>query len=129
MSRGLMQKLTRRERQIMDIIYKAKKATASDVHRNIPDAPSYSSVRALLSILEDKGYVKHSTEGRRYVYQPAIAPERAKTTALKHMLNTFFDGSVGGMVATLMDMSAAQLSDEEYDQLQDAINKAREGRS
>ena len=128
-TKGLIQKLTRRERQIMDIVYKEHKATAADIHSQLPDRPSYSSVRALLRILEEKGFLKHSSEGRRYVYHPAIAPERAKQSALKHMLNTFFDGSVGGMVTTLVDMSAAKLSDEEYDQLQDAISKARKARS
>lgn len=128
-TKGLMQRLTRRERQIMDIVYKDSKATAAEIHSQLPDRPSYSSVRALLRILEDKGFLKHSAEGRRYVYHPAIAPERAKLSALKHMLNTFFDGSVGGMVTTLVDMSAAKLSEEEYDQLQDAISKARKARS
>jgi len=125
----MIQTLTRRERQIMDIVYKDRKATAAEVHVQLPDRPSYSSVRALLRILEDKGFLKHSTDGRRYVYHPAIAPERAKISALKHMLNTFFDGSVGGMVTTLVDMSAAKLGDEEYEQLQEAINKARRARS
>jgi predicted transcriptional regulator len=125
----MIQTLTRRERQIMDIVYKDRKATAADVHVQLPDRPSYSSVRALLRILEEKGFLKHSTDGRRYVYHPAIAPERAKISALRHMLNTFFDGSVGGMVTTLVDMSAARLDDEEYEQLQEAINKARRARS
>lgn len=129
MKKGMIQTLTRRERQIMDIVYRDRKATAAEVHTQLPDRPSYSSVRALLRILEDKGFLKHSTDGRRYVYHPAIAPERAKISALKHMLNTFFDGSVGGMVTTLVDMSAAKLGDEEYEQLQEAINKARKARS
>ncbi|MBD3298135.1 MAG: BlaI/MecI/CopY family transcriptional regulator [candidate division Zixibacteria bacterium] len=129
MTKGLIQKLTRRERQIMDIVYKDHRATAAEIHSQLPDRPSYSSVRALLRILEEKRFLKHSTDGRRYVYRPAIAPERAKMSALKHMLNTFFDGSVGGMVATLMDMSNSELSDDEYAQLQDAIDRARKARS
>lgn len=128
MTRELLQKLTRRERQIMDIVYKESRATAAEIHRQLPDRPSYSSVRALLRILEDKGFLKHSIDGRRYVYRPAIAPERAKVSALKHMLNTFFDGSVGGMVTTLMDMSDTKLTDQDYQQLQDAIDKARKAR-
>lgn len=112
----------------MDIVYKESRATAADIHRQLPDRPSYSSVRALLRILEGKGFLKHSTDGRRYVYRPAIAPERAKVSALKHMLNTFFDGSVGGMVTTLMDIPDAKLSDADYRQLQDAIKKARKAR-
>jgi len=129
MSKGLIQKLSRRERQIMDIIYKQKEASAADVRGAMPDPPSYSSVRSQLRILEEKGFVTHSQVGKRYVYHPAIAPDRAKKTALKHMLNTFFGGSAGAVVTTLMDISAAKLTDEEYARLQSVINKARQKRS
>ena len=129
MSKGLIQRLSRRERQIMDIIYQQKEATASDVRGAMPDPPSYSSVRAQLRILEEKGFVTHAQQGRRYIYRPAIAPDRAKRTALKHMLYTFFGGSAGAVVTTLMDISAAKLTDEEYQRLQAVIDKARQKRS
>jgi len=128
MSKGLIQKLTRRERQIMDIVYRKRAATAAEIRKRMPDPPSYSSVRAQLRILEEKGFLRHSLSGKRYVYHPAIAPDRAKRTALKHMLNTFFAGSADAVVSTLMDISGSKLSDEEYERLRAVIDKARKGR-
>src|SRR6476659_4956105 len=85
--------LSRRERQIVDILYARGRATAAEVQAALPDPPSYSAVRAMLRILEDKGHVKHEQDGPRYVYLPTVAPERAQKTALRHVLQTFFNGS------------------------------------
>lgn len=121
--------LSRRERQIMDIIYRQGQATASDVMENLPDPPSYSAVRAMLKVLEVKGHLKHRQQGPRYVYSPKVSREKAKRTALKHLLQTFFDGSAEKAVATLLDVSRSDLSDEDLDQLTQLIKQAkREGR-
>lgn len=121
--------LSRRERQIMDIIYQQGQATAADVMKNLPDPPSYSAVRAMLKVLEVKGHLKHRQQGPRYVFSPKVSREKAKRTALKHLLQTFFDGSAEKAVATLLDVSRSDLSDEDLDQLTQLINQAkREGR-
>ena len=121
--------LSRRERQIMDIIYQRGEATAADVRKLIADPPSYSSVRALLRVLEEKSLVRHRQEGPRYVYSPMVARSRAKVSALKHLMRTFFDDSTGDVVAALMDISASKLSDEEFDNLSKLIEESRkEGR-
>ena len=98
--------LSRRERQIMDILYQRGRATAGEVHRSLPDRPSYSAVRAKLKVLEEKGHVRHEEEALRYVYVPTVAREKAKRSALKHMLETFFDGSAEQAVAALLDIRA-----------------------
>jgi BlaI family transcriptional regulator, penicillinase repressor len=92
--------LSRRERQIMDILYRQGKATAAAVRNALPDQPSYSAVRALLRILEAKGHVRHETEGLRYVYAPSVARDRAKRSALRHLLHTFFDGSASQVMVS-----------------------------
>lgn len=121
--------LSRRERQIMDIIYRQGDATAADVMENLPDPPSYSAVRAMLKVLEVKGHLKHRQQGPRYIFSPKVSREKAKRTALKHLLQTFFDGSAEKAVATLLDVSRSELSDEDLDQLTQLINQAkREGR-
>ena len=125
MSRKSITDLSRRERQIMDAIFKKGAATAADVREAIPDPPSYSSVRALLRILEDKGLLKHKQQGPRYLYQPTIRMDTARTSALKHLMHTFFDDSIGQVVAALMDVSASDMSDEEYKQLSRTIERAR----
>lgn len=123
------QTLSRRERQIMDVLYQRGEASASEIHQALPDPPSYSAVRAKLRVLEEKGHVKHREEGMRYVYGPALAPERARRTALRHVIDTFFNGSVEQVVAALVDRSAVTVSDEELGRLSDLIAKARkEGR-
>jgi predicted transcriptional regulator len=120
---------TRRERQIMDIIYRLGRATAHDVLGHLPDPPSYSAVRALLRLLEERGHVRHVQEGPKYVYLPAVARSNARKTALAHVVRTFFDGSVEQAVATLVDSSRAKLSRDELDRLGDLIDKAKkEGR-
>jgi predicted transcriptional regulator len=121
--------LTRRERQIMDVIYRLGKATAQEVLDNIPDPPSYSAVRALLRLLEQRGHVRHVTDGQKYVYLPAVGRGDARRSALSHVVRTFFGGSVEQAIATLVDSSRAKLSPEELDRLMELIEKAKkEGR-
>jgi predicted transcriptional regulator len=121
--------LTRRERQIMDVIYRLGKATAQDVLEHIPEPPSYSAVRALLRLLEERGHVRHVTEGQKYVYSPAVGRSDARRSALSHVVRTFFGGSVEEAIATLVDTSRAKLSPDELDRLSDLIEKAKtEGR-
>lgn len=121
--------LSRRERQIMDVIYRHGQATAAEVLENLPDPPSYSAVRAMLRVLEEKGHLKHRQEGPRYIYVPRVSRERAKRSALKHLLQTFFDNSPTSAVATLLDLSREELSDEDLDRLARLIDQAkREGR-
>jgi BlaI family penicillinase repressor len=117
--------LSNRERQIMDVLYRAGRATAAEVRELLPDPPSYSAVRATLRILEDKGQVRHEEDGPRYVYEAAVARDRAKRTAVRHLLNTFFDGSPEAAVATLLDESGSRLSGEDFDRLKKLIDEAR----
>ncbi len=121
--------LSRRERQILDILIERGKASAMEVRAAMADAPSYSAVRTLLRVLEDKGHVKHKAEGLRYVYLPTIGRERAKRTAVKHMLKTYFNGSPEQIVAALLDVSSTQLTREELDRMAQMIEEAkREGK-
>jgi BlaI family transcriptional regulator, penicillinase repressor len=117
--------LSRRERQIVDILYAQGRATAAEVQSALPDPPSYSAVRAMLRILEEKGHVRHEQDGPRYVYLPTVARERAKQTALRHVLQTFFDGSAEQAISALLDSSDARLSDRELDRLARLIDRAR----
>src|ERR1700694_1887670 len=117
--------LTRRERQIMDILYKRGRATAADVMEEIPGDPSYSTVRAQLRLLEEKGHVRHEEQGLRYVYVPAVARRAARRSALRHVVDTFFDGSAEKTVAALLGGERARLSEAELDRLADLIGKAR----
>src|SRR4051794_3223578 len=98
--------LSRRERQIMDILYKSGRASATQIHEALPDAPTYSAVRAKLRVLEEKGHVRHEEESLHYVYMPTVARDTARRSALRHMLSTFFDGSVEQAVAAMLDLSA-----------------------
>ena len=121
--------LSRRERQIMEILYQRGKASASDVREAMEDAPSYSAVRAMLRVLEDKGHVRHQEEGLKYVYVPVMAREKAKRSAVKHLMETFFAGSPEQIVAALLDVSSAKLTREELDRMAEMIEKAkREGK-
>jgi predicted transcriptional regulator len=121
--------LSRRERQIMDVLYRERQATAGEVLAALPDPPGYSAVRAMLRILEHKGHVRHVAEGTRYVYQPTLPRERAGRPALANVLETFFDGSTEKAVAALLDLSKADLSGDELDRLSLLIDQARmEGR-
>lgn len=105
--------LSKRERQAMDIVYRLGKATAEEIQEEMPDQPSYSAVRALLSILVDKKLLKHTRESRRYVYEPAISREKARDTALRKLMRTFFDGSPGKLMASLLDAKDRRLPPEE----------------
>jgi BlaI family transcriptional regulator, penicillinase repressor len=121
--------LSRRERQIMEILYQRGKASASEVREAMEDAPGYSAVRAMLRVLEEKGHVKHQAEGLKYVYVPVVAREKAKRSAVKHVLDTFFAGSPEQIVAALLDVSSARLTNEELDRMAELIEKAkREGK-
>jgi predicted transcriptional regulator len=117
--------LSRRERQIMDILYRQGKASASDVREQMEDAPSYSAVRAMLRVLEDKGHVRHQAEGLKYVYVPTVARDRAKRTAVKHVMETFFNGSPEQIVAALLDVSSTRLTREELDRMSQLIENAK----
>jgi BlaI family penicillinase repressor len=117
--------LSRRERQILEILYQRGKASASDVREAMPDAPSYSAVRTLLRVLEEKGHVKHRAEGLRYVYAPTVGLEKAKRGAVKHLLDTYFEGSPEQIVAALLDVSSTRLTKEELDRMTAMIEKAR----
>ena len=119
--------LSRRERQIMDIVYRQEKAAAADVLDALPDPPSYSAVRALLGILETKGHLRHIKEGARYVYLPTRPRQNAARSALHQVMQTFFSGSVEQTVATLLSVSDAPLSEAEYARLSALIDRAKEG--
>lgn len=121
--------LSRRERQIMDILHARGAATAAEVLESLPSPPSYSAVRALLRIMEQKGYVTHSEEGARYVYVPVISRENASRSALQRVVSTFFNGSVSQAVAALLETADTRLSAEEIHKIQQSIAKAKkEGR-
>ena len=117
--------LSRRERQIMDVLYQRGRATASEIHQALPDAPSYSAVRAKLRVLEEKGHVRHKAELLRYVYVPTLPRDTARRSALRHMLATFFEGSVEQAMAALLDPSVARLSKEDLDRISALIEEAK----
>ena len=117
--------LSRRERQIMDILYRRGRATAGEVMEELPGDPSYSTVRAQLRVLEDKGHVTHQEEGLRYVYTPAVPRHAARKSALRHLVDTFFDGSAEQAVSALLGGEAARLSDAELERIAAMIAKAR----
>ena len=118
--------LSRRERQIMDTVYSLGRATATDVLDRLPDPPSYSAVRAMLRVLENKGHVRHVLEGKSYVYLPTLARTRASRSALQNMVSTFFDGSAEKAVAALLDISRSELTDDQLTHLSRLIEQARE---
>ena len=120
--------VSRRERQILDVLYALEKGTASDVLERLPDPPSYSAVRATLRILEDKGHVRHVEEGNKYIYVPTVPRNQARQSAVRHLVDTFFDGSVSQAVTALVD-NGNKLSAEELAELSALIERAkREGR-
>lgn len=118
-------KLSRRERQIMDVIYRLGKATAADVQQGLPEVPNYSTVRAQLRVLEEKGYLRHQEQGMRYVFLPTIPREQARASALRRLVETFFDGSAEQVVTALLDGSAGKLSEAELKRLSGLIEKAK----
>jgi len=123
------QSLSRREREITDIVFAAGSATATEVRDGMPAPPSYSAVRATLRVLEQKGVLRHEHDGRRYVYRPTANPNRARRTAVDHLVRTFFNGSAAGAVLTLLESPDHNLSDDELDRMAALIDRARrEGR-
>lgn len=122
-------KLTRRERQIMDVLYRDGEGTVAEVMAQLPDPPSYSAVRATMNVLEEKGHIRHKQDGPRYVYLPAVPRDRARRAALNHLLQTFFDGSAESAVVALLQMSDNTLSPSDFERLAAEVRKARqEGR-
>src|SRR3954447_6753024 len=117
--------LTRRERQIMDVLYRRNRATAAEVMAELPGEPNYSTVRTQLRVLEDKGHVRHEEHGLRYVYTPAVPRSEARKSALRHLVDTFFDGSAANTVAALLGGERSRLSDEDLQRLEELIAKAR----
>ena len=117
--------LSRRERQIMEILYQHGKASVSEVRELMQDAPGYSAVRAMLRVLEEKGHTRHQAEGLKYVYMPTVAREKAKRSAVKHLLDTFFAGEPDQIVAALLDVSATRLTREELNRMSEMIEVAR----
>ena len=120
-------KLSRRERQIMDVLYQRQRASAAEIRESLASPPSYSAVRALLRILEDKGHIRHAEKDLRYVYFPTVSRRRVRRAALRHLVETFFDGSAAQTVATLLDSSTARMSESELDRISELIAKARKG--
>ena len=117
--------LTRRERQIMDVLFRRGRATAAEVMDELPGSPSYSTVRTQLRVLEEKGHVRHEEEGVRYVYMPVVRRHSARRSALKHLVDTFFDGSAEKAVAALLGGEVSRVSGEELDRIQELIARAR----
>lgn len=121
--------LSRRERQIMDSLYELGRATAAEVRERLPDPPSYSAVRAMLRILEDKGHLRHEQDGPRYVFSPSVPREQARESALRRVVRTFFDGSPESAMSALLDLGVEDLDEEALRRLADRIAEARkEGR-
>lgn len=120
-----MNTLSRRERQILDILYARGRATSAEILAALPDPPSYSATRALLRVLEQKGHVRHEEDGPRYVFIPRVSRQRARVAALRHLLDTFFDGSAVAAATALVDGSASKLSAEELNRLEGLIERAR----
>jgi predicted transcriptional regulator len=115
--------LSRREREVMDILYRRGRATAAEVQDELPDPPTYSAVRAALRLLEERGHIRHEQEGPRYIYLPTVPREKARTKALDHLLSTFFNGSAEQVVNTLV--SETKLAPEELERLAELIERAR----
>ena len=128
MVKSLQTVLTRRERQIMDILYRRGRATASEVMADLSGNPHYSTVRTQLRVLEDKGHVRHEEQGLRYIYLPAVPRHAARKSALRHLVNTFFEGSTEKAVAALLGGEATRLSDEELERFSALVAKARKER-
>jgi BlaI family penicillinase repressor len=117
--------LSRRERQVMDILYRDGKATVAEVLAALPDPPGYSAVRAMLRILEEKGHLRHEQDGPRYVFVPTVKRDTAQRSALRHVVNTFFDGSASQVMAALFELSARELDADELEQMRRLVDKAK----
>jgi len=129
MTRFAVTTLSRRERQIMDILYRQGRATAGEVMEALSGSPTYSTVRTQLRVLEEKGHVRHEEHGLRYVYSPAVARRAARKSALRHLVETFFDGSAENAVAALLGGEGAKLSDEELERIAGLVDKSRSAKS
>jgi BlaI family penicillinase repressor len=125
MSKTLLAALTRRERHIMDVLFRLGRATADEVRRELSGTPSDSTVRTQLRVLEEKGYVRHQEEGRRFVYAATVPRRTARTSALRHVVDTFFDGSVEKVVAALLGGEATRVSEDELKRILDLVARAR----
>lgn len=125
MSRSSLLDLSRRERQILDALFRLGRATAAQIRSELPDPPSYSAVRALLRILEEKGHIRHNQDGPRYVYMPVVARDSAKRSALRHLVQTFFEGSATQAISALLDTSSSKLSDQDLERLSRLVEEAR----
>jgi predicted transcriptional regulator len=117
--------LSRRERQIMDALYRLGRATAGEMRRSLPGTPSDSTVRTQLRVLEDKGHVRHEEHGLRFVYSPTVPRHAARKSAIKHLVDTFFDGSSVNLVTALLGRDVATLSDAELDRIEELVKAAR----
>lgn len=115
----------RRERQILETVQRLGEASVADVRNNLAEPPSYSAVRTMLGLLVQKGWLKHRAVGKRYLYRSVVSRERSQRTALRRLLDTFFNGSAGDAVAALIDISASDIAEEQIDRLQELINKVR----
>lgn len=127
MSGNLHAVLTRRERQIMDALFRRGRATAAEVMEDLPGSPSYSTVRTQLRVLESKGHVRHEEQGLRYVYMPVVRRDTARRSALRHLAQTFFDGSAQQLVAAVLGGEATRLTEDELDQIARLVEQARKG--
>ena len=128
MAKPIHAALTRRERQIIDVLYRLGKANVGEVLSALPDDPNYSTVRAQLNVLETKGHVAHEEVGLRYVYSPIVPRHAVRQTALRHIVDTFFEGSTHKVVAALLGGDAAAVSDDELDRISELVQKARKGK-
>lgn len=128
MTRKSLHELARRERQIMEIIHKRGRATAAEVHGDLPDPPTYTAVRGMLRSLEEKGYLRHEEDGPRYVYFPTADRRRVGDSALKHLVSTFFDGSASTAVAAMIGIYEKDLDEEEFQKLQSMLDRLRDKR-
>ena len=129
MTKPIHQTLTRRERQIMDILYRRGRATAGEVMDDLSGNPNYSTVRTQLRVLEEKGHVRHEEHGLRYIYSPAVPRSSARKSALRHLVDTFFDGSAEGAVAALLGGEGAKLSDEQLDRIANLVKQSKAGKA
>ena len=126
MSKSLHAVLTRRERQIMDILFRRGRATAAEVMEELPGEPSYSTVRTQLRVLEEKGHIRHEEQALRYVYLPLVSRDRARQSALRHLLGTFFDNSAEQAITALLDLKSSDLDRDKLDRLSELIEEAKQ---
>lgn len=125
MAEPLHSRLSRRERQIMDAVYQLGEASCADVVRRLPDRPAYNTIRVTLGILEKKGFLTHRQDGQRYIYRPVISADKAKKSALSHVLKTFYTSSPASAILALLDMNTGKLTRADLDEIQSAIAQAR----